>query len=246
MKRTSKVKKMSRQTYPTKKALKERRFRQREADRKQFEKPLRKFIEYKYTNIYEEYTQLYEAMVRNHPGVRNLTETRTFKDAVCQATPSDILSTVIRETFGQNMIEQDEVVNTPAEVNDQIQQDQTASDKDDDDEPRSPEETSEQIDDQIQQDQVASDRDEIVRNEVSEAESTLIALQNEADSIIEEMIQNEFIRDILELEPEDEGIEVNTFDDIMFDAVEDFDYELEVEQYDEGYDWLINNKGFDW
>ena len=204
-------------------------------------------------------------MVRNHPGVRNLTETRTFKDAVCQATPSDILSTVIRETFGQNMIEQDEVVNTPAEVNDQIQQDQTASDKDDDDEPRSPEETSEQIDDQIQQDQtasdkdddeprspeetseqiddqiqqdqVASDRDEIVRNEVSEAESALIALQNEADSIIEEMIQNEFIRDILKSEPEDEGIEMNTFDDIMFDAVEDFDYELEVEQYDEGYDW---------
>ena len=86
----SKVKKMSRQTCPSKKALKERRFRQREGERKQFEKPLRKFIEYKYTNIYEEYTQLYEAMVRNHPGVRNLTETRTFKDAVCQATPSDI------------------------------------------------------------------------------------------------------------------------------------------------------------
>ena len=258
MKRTSKVskvKKMSRQTYPTKKALKERRFRQREADRKQFEKPLRKFIEHKYVDIYEEYNQLYQTMVRNHPGVKNLLETSTFKDAIgqttrnaiCQTVPTDILSTALKETFGQNMFEQTEVVNaasdeprSPEEINsqndDQNQQDQAVSDEiDKDDEPRSPEEINSQNDDQNQQDQAVSD--EIAENEALEAERALIDLRNEADSIIEELVQNEFIRDILDPQPEDEGIELNTFDDMMFDAIEDFDFELEVEQPDEGYDW---------
>ena len=246
-------------------------------------------------NIYEEYNQLYQTMVRNHPGVRNLIETNTFRDAIgqttrnaiCQTVPTDILSTALKETFGQNMFEQMEVVNTTVEADAQNQQDQAASDKDDeprapeeinsqsddqnqqdqaasdkDDEPRAPEGINSQSDDQNQQDQAVSDKDDeprapeginsqsddqnqqdqavsdgIAQNEARQAESALVDLRNEADSIIEELVQNEFVRDILDSEPEDEGIELNTFDDMMFDAIEDFDFELEVEQPDEGYDW---------
>ena len=115
MKRTSKVsksqKKMSRQLNPTSKAIKERRFRQREKERKRFERPMRKFLEYKYPNVFQQYTELYNVMNRNHPDVRNLTKTRTFKNWVNttnEVSPSDILSTVIRETLGHDYHEEDE------------------------------------------------------------------------------------------------------------------------------------------
>ena len=57
------------QTVMSNKAVKERRFRQREKQRKRFESPMRKFIEVKYPNIFQEYTELYNTLNRNHPDV---------------------------------------------------------------------------------------------------------------------------------------------------------------------------------
>ena len=51
----------------SKKAVKERRFRQKEQERKHFEGPMRKFIQEKYPLIYDEYKAFYQALTRNHP-----------------------------------------------------------------------------------------------------------------------------------------------------------------------------------
>ena len=109
-KRTSKVskvkKEMSRQERPSSKALKERKFRQREKERKRFDGPMRKFLEYKYPNVFQEYTELYNSMNRNHPNVRNLAKTRTFKNFLNiedQTPPTDILTVAIRETMDEEL-----------------------------------------------------------------------------------------------------------------------------------------------
>ena len=92
------------------KALKERNFRKRENERKRFEKPLRVFLQHKYGTIYEEYQELYNLMVVNHPGRRNLINTKTFKEwkranekasSEENQTPPNILSVAINETLGE-------------------------------------------------------------------------------------------------------------------------------------------------
>ena len=103
----------------SKKALKERNFRKREKDRKRFEKPLRVFLEYKYKTIYEEYEQLFNLMVTNHPNKRNLVSTKTFKNWL-QVNPkaSDILSVAVVETLGE-IDEQPGVANEQLAMNDE-------------------------------------------------------------------------------------------------------------------------------
>ena len=103
----------------SKKALKERNFRKREKDRKRFEKPLRVFLEYKYKTIYEEYEQLFNLMVTNHPNKRNLVSTKTFKNWL-QVNPkaSDILSVAVAETLGE-IDEQPGVANEQLAMNDE-------------------------------------------------------------------------------------------------------------------------------
>ena len=90
----------------TSKAARERHFRQKEKERKHFEKPMRSFIEEKYPVIFQEYTELYQTLARNHPYTRNLAKTKTFRRWVetvrQEASAVDILSSVIRETLGQN------------------------------------------------------------------------------------------------------------------------------------------------
>ena len=86
----------------SKKALKERNFRRREKDRKRFEKPLRVFLEHKYKSIYEEYEQLFNLMVNNHPNKLNLVNTKTFKNwlKANEGNPKDILSVAVAEMLG--------------------------------------------------------------------------------------------------------------------------------------------------
>ena len=208
--------KMSRQANPSAKAIKERNFRKREKTRKHFEGPLRRFIEYKYRNIFEEYVQLYNIMVANHPGKRNLVKTKTFRDwmmANKESPPAtDILSTDIRETFGQNYIEGDEAVNPQGEddeaVNPQGDGDEAVNPQGDGDEAVNPQ----------------SEDDEGVDPNV------LAYIEGQVDAVMNEIIQDEEWRNLLNSEIEDEGIEITPDDDIIFD-IEPFDFELEVEQY---------------
>ena len=88
----------------TSKAARERRFRQREQQRKRFSLPMHKFLEEKYPKVYQEYKDLYQTLDRNHPFTRDLSKTRTFKiwlESLNQQPTSDILSTLIKETIEQ-------------------------------------------------------------------------------------------------------------------------------------------------
>ena len=82
-------------------------------------KPLRVFLEHKYKTIYEEYEQLFNLMVTNHPNKRNLVSTKTFKNWL-QANPkaSDILSVAVAETLGE-IDEQHGVANEQLAMNDE-------------------------------------------------------------------------------------------------------------------------------
>ena len=213
---------MSRQVNPSAKAIKERKFREREKTRKHFEGPLRHFIEYKYRNIFEEYVQLYELMVANHPGKRNLVKTKTFSDwmRTNKASPSttDILSTAIRETFGQNYIEGDEAVNPESEGNEAVNPESG--------EVVNPEsEGGEAVNPESKGGKVVNPESEGVDPNV------LVNVERQVDAIMNEIIQDEEWRNLLNAGNEDEGIEITPDDDIVFD-IDPFDFALEVELYD--------------
>ena len=265
---------MQRQAGMSIKAVKERRFRQREKQRKRFESPMRKFIEVKYPNIFQEYTQLYDTLNRNHPDIRNLTKTSTFRrwlDSVNEVPTLDILSTVIRETLDQDEApkvrhEGDEIANH--ESGDQVYEadDEAASQADEVDEAAnqtvevaSQDEANEAASQADEVDEAANQVDEVAtQDEANEAANILIGMNNivndkankaaniligmnnivnvlmnvedQVDDIINELMQDQGMRDIL-VEPEDEGIEINPLDDIAYD-IEPFDFNLEVENYD--------------
>ena len=215
---------MSRQVNPSTKAIKERKFREREKARKHFEGPLRHFIEYKYRNIFEEYAQLYDLMVANHPGKRNLVKTKTFRDWMrtnkASPSPTDILSTVMRETFGQNYIEGNEAVNPESEgdeaVNPGSEGDEAVNPESEGDEAVNPE----------------SEGDEAVNPESEGVDpNVLVNVEGQVDAIMNEIIQDEEWRNLLNAEIEDEGIEITPDDDIVFD-IDPFDFALEVELYE--------------
>ena len=225
---------MSRQVKPSAKAIKERKFREREKARKHFEGPLRHFIEYKYRNIFEEYAQLYELMVANHPGKRNLVKTKTFRDwmRTSKTSPSttDILSTAIRETFGQGYIEGNEAVNPGSKgdeaVNPGSEGDEVVNPESEGDEAVNPEsEGDEAVNPESEGDEAVSPEGEGVDPNV------LINIEGQVDAIMNEIIQDEEWRNLLNAEIEDEGIEITPDDDIVFD-IDPFDFALEVEFYD--------------
>ena len=235
---------MSRQVNPSTKAIKERKFRKREKERKHFEGPLRHFIEHKYRNIFQEYVELYDLMVANHPGKRNLVKTKTFRDwmRTNKASPltSDILSTVIRETFGQNNMEGDETANTENEgdeaVNTESEGNEAVNTENEGDEAVNTEnEGDEAVNTESEGDEAVnteSEGDEAVSTEnKGVAANVLVDIEGQVDVIMNEIMQDEELRNLLNSEPEDEGIEITPDDDIVFD-IEPFDFELEVEQYE--------------
>ena len=130
--RNAKSRKMSHQTQPSSKAIRERNFRKKERERKRFDGPLRQFVEIKYPAIFKEYFELYELMIVNHPGKRDLSRSRTFSQwkRAIQAPATDILSTVVREVFeqeheGEGLVDQSE----EATVGDQSEEENVESDE---------------------------------------------------------------------------------------------------------------------
>ena len=240
-----KSKKMAHQLSQSSKAIKERRFRQRELERKRFDQPLRKFIQHKYSTIYDEYTALYNVMVRNHPGKRDLSKTTTFKAWVTPTYElSDILSTAIRETIdvNYNNVDKENEVGQSAESEDHTENEvvhaeneagQTAEVGNEaviEDEAENEVHTENEV---VDAENEAGQTDEVGNEVVIEDEAeNEVHTENEVDAIINELMQDEAIRNVLDSETEDEGIGINLFDEIAFD-IEPFDYELEVE----GVDW---------
>ena len=246
----------------SKKALKERNFRKREKDRKRFEKPLRVFLEHKYKTIYEEYEQLFNLMVTNHPNKRNLVSTKTFKNWL-QANPkaSDILSVAVAETLGE-IDEQPGVANEQLAMNDEANEQLDVANE----QLAMNDEANEQLD--VANEQLAMsdeangganpkasdilsvvvaetlreiDEQPDVANEqldVTSEELDIAALDRQIDRIVDELLQEEELRAVMEMggddddDDDDEGIEISVWDELALD-IEPFDYELEVE----GADW---------
>ena len=202
------------------KAIKERKYRRRENDRKRFEKPLRVFLEHKYETIYQEYTQLYDLMITNHPDKRNLINTKTFKEwmQANDANPKDILSVGVSETLGEYVpSEQPDVASEQPDVAESEQLDVVASEQPDVAESEQPDLESEQSVQGLES-YVAS-FESVGANDID----------RQIDQIIDELMQEEELRDVFEREnDDDEGIEISVWDEIALD-IEEFDYELEVD-----------------
>ena len=202
----------------SKKAIKERKYRKRENDRKHFEKPLRAFIEHKYQTIFEEYQQLYDLMVTNHPHKRNLTNTKTFKEWIRtnEGNPktSDILSVAITETLGECVTgEQSDVASLESEQSvASLESEQSVASLE-----------SEQSVASLESEQFVASLESggVPANDIAD-------IERQIDQIVNELMLEGEVRDALESENEDEGIGINVLDEIAFD-IEPFDYELEVD-----------------
>ena len=245
----------------SKKAIKERNFRKRKNDRKRFEKPLRVFIEHKYKTIYEEYQQLYDLMVTNHPNKRNLVNTKTFKDwkRANEGNPkaSDILSVAVAETLGEYVTgEQPDVASLESEQSVASEQPDVASLESEQsmasEQPDVASLESEQSVASEQPDVASLESEQSVASEQlavanleseqpdvvslgGEGANDIVDIERQIDQIVNELMQEEELRGVLEMEnddDDDEGIEISVWDELALD-IEPFDYELEVE----GVDW---------
>ena len=211
----------------SKKAIKERKYRKRENDRKHFEKPLRAFIEHKYQTIFEEYQQLYDLMVTNHPHKRNLINTKTFKEWIRtnEGNPktSDILSVAITETLGECVTgEQSDVASLESEQSvASLESEQSVASLESEQSVASLE--SEQSVASLESEQFVASLESggVPANDIAD-------IERQIDQIVNELMLEGEVRDALESENEDEGIGINVLDEIAFD-IEPFDYELEVD-----------------
>ena len=94
----------------TERAVREREKRAFKAKERQFNNPLRVFIEHKYPEIFREYTELFAAMKRRNPNRKNLLKTQIFREWKMTTAPvpavmpqtEDILSQTIRETINND------------------------------------------------------------------------------------------------------------------------------------------------
>ena len=222
----------------SKKAIKERNFRKRENERKRFEKPLRVFLQHKYKTIYEEYQQLHDLMVTNHPNKRNLVNTKTFKDwkRANEGNPKalNILSVAVTEISGEYVTgEQPDVASLESEQSVASEQPDVASLE------------SEQSVASEQPDVASLESEQLVLASLEseqpdvaslggEGANGIVDIERQIDQIVNELIQEEELRGVLEMEndDDDEGIEISVWHELAMD-IEPFDYELEVE----GVDW---------
>ena len=252
MKRTSKVskakEKMSHQLSNSGKAIKERRFRKKEKERKRFERPLTEFLKHKYTGIYNEYKELYTKLDAAHPDVRNLVNTRTFKKWKYEHRPdlritvstksngeeadedqvaADVLTTAARQVFDQEP-DKDVIVSEAPVASDLLT---TVIRETFGHDFRQEPEGEDVIVNEAPEVIVSEAPDAIVSEApVNEVQAIIQRVDAQVDAIINELMRDEELADLVE--DEDEGIELNIFDEIQGD-IELFDYTLEVE----GIDW---------
>ena len=239
------------------KAAKERRFRQKEQQRKHFEVPMKRFLQEKYPLIFDEYKAFYEALNRNHPYTRDLTKTCTFQtwiSSLKQQDASNIIATALRQALGQEEVRKSDDENQQS--SDQAAENEQSSEHSDDDLNDSnqtlatSEEKQDDDRDDSKQTLAASDQqadnltfrvtDRERQNEANQAAGVLYDINDladimenveaQVDEIINELAQDELLGAVLN-EPVDEGIEMNPIDDIDID-IEPFDCQLEVENYD--------------
>lgn len=198
---------------------------------RKFNEPLKMFIETKYPDIYNEYTQLYERLDSENPGRRSLTKTHDFK---CWLSANSSQKTM--PTTGQMLVPQLllEPCVPPTGQKDNVcatiptgQEDNACVDI----LTRALQET---FGEAVQPETV---QPEAVQPEAVQPEAEQFVQEDNdgIENILNELMENPFLRDFLERADvnlnEDEGIELNHYDEIAMD-IEPFDFELEVESYD--------------
>ena len=217
----SKVTKMSwrRQDNPSEKARKSRQYRKNQRQQRRFECPLRQFVEIKYKNIYDEYVELYKRMDAKNPGKIDLRKSKIFKEwkKANEQSISDILSLAIRETIKGNGSESEH----------EPEQDLTEhSDSEHESEHSEPEQADCSEPEQVESEHDNGDtnNDGVIIDVIDEG---LLAAR-QVDELVNQMELDDQLRQLLDSEPDDEGIDLNIFDELAMD-IEPFDYHLEVE-----------------
>ena len=193
------------------KIKREREVRRRKSKCRQFDEPLRIFIQTKYKDIYQEYNDLYVRMLEDCSVKKDLTKSKTFKEWL-KANNGD--------------------VQTPSASGSQGSDSQ-------DDEPEADDETAAEVEQAnveveqaaIEVEQASSVLGEALRDileqEVVDPVSADFNLNVEiVAEILDELQEDRSLRNVLEGGNEDEGIELSYFDDIEMD-IQPFNYDLE-------------------
>ena len=117
---------MGKRKSQTERAVSERRKRSMKANERQFNNPLRIFLEHKYPAVFGEYAELYNLMKERHPNRKDLTRTSTFKEWKAQNTtpaipavipqPEDVLTRAVRETLTTDQLPGEEQQQGPQDI----------------------------------------------------------------------------------------------------------------------------------
>ena len=216
----------ARHTNPSTKARQARVYRKNQKQQKRFEAPLREFIEVKYKNIFHEYVELYNRMDTQNPTKIDLKKSELFKrwkeeeeEKQKEANTVDPLTKAIKETI-------------EGSENNSVDSEDEASGA----EHHAVDPLSKAIKETIEgsENNSVDSEDEASGAEHQEGEGNQIWGQDEGilavqrvDALVNEMIIDDELRALLNTEPEnDEGIGLNVEDEL---SIEDFDYQLEVE-----------------
>ena len=117
---------MGKRKSQTERAISERRKRSMRANERQFNNPLRIFLEHKYPSVFSEYTELYNLMKERHPNRKDLARTSTFKEWKAQNStptmpaviplPEDVLTRTVRETLSTDQLPGEEQQQGPQDI----------------------------------------------------------------------------------------------------------------------------------
>ena len=199
--------------------VRERELRKQRGENRRFNDPLKIFIERKYPEIFKEYTELYKRAEAENPNRRNLTTSKTFKgwlDAYPLKKP--MTASLTEQTSSTIQMLTPQILLEPVDMSNKFQEDVPCTN----------------IINMALQETFAERRQESVETPRPEVIPEVINIER-VDEIINELMENQDIQDMLQQFDidlgEDEGIELNHFDEIRMD-IEPFDYNLEVDPFE--------------
>ena len=210
---------MSKRRSQTERAAYAVKRRKEDYEAKRFNNPLRIFLERKYPKILEEFTELYNFFDYVNPGRKDLTKTSTFKQWMAE-NPVPIKNILPSTTVSAN----------PSETETNTFLSTTVS--------ASPSETNTFLSTTVSASPSETETNTFLSTTVSaspsETETNTSVSPSEVDTlseIIDELFGPNGIPDEnLSTSNEDEGIELNHFDELAFD-IEPFDFLLETKGF---------------
>ena len=227
----------------SRKATLKKEFRQRERLKKHFNGPIQQFLEIKYPEIYGEYKELYALLSANHPQTRDLTKTCTFKTWQCTVhrQGAETVSESVEITPDQNNNDSQAMHGTTETASESVEitPDQNNNDTQ---AMHGTTETTNAVeiiiprndnDSQAMHGTTETASESVIRVDMNELIDIVSNVEGQVDQIISELRQDHDLRAIFdepEIQPEDEGIEINPLEDVEYD-IEPFDFDVEVENY---------------